>query len=161
MNFALRETTYEPPAETTRAVDMSYTATNLMPQPGKVEIAKLVFDSASQPVPAGVRGTVAIARELLYRAGSLCIDMRLQSKPGSDSRVLIGQLLDSANPNHGIGGIPISLLSQGDTVSKAKTNNVGEFDFGLAVRGDLQLVFGMGKGKKIVVPVPDTETTSA
>ncbi len=161
MNFAIREHSCEPPAWAVRAVNASFAVSKLMLKPGKLEIAKLLFDSALQPVAAGLRGTTAVARQLLYKSGSVCIDMRMQPKPGSDSVVPIGQLLDSAKPDHGISGIPVSLLSRGETVLRRKTNDVGEFDFGIAVLSQMQLVFGIGKGQTIVVSVPDSESNPA
>lgn len=120
------------------------------------EIASLVFDSALSPAPDGIRGTLPSARHLLYKSGSVCIDMRLQPKPGTDSVVLIGQLLDSASPTHGMGDVAVSLVCEGDTVACKKTNNFGEFDFGFETLHHSQLIFGIGKSKTIVVPVPDT-----
>jgi len=63
--------------------------------------------------------------------------------------------LDSMNPGHGISGIPVSLLSRGDTVSSKETNQNGEFDFGLKPGTDAQLVFGIEDSRTIVVAVPD------
>jgi len=157
VNFAIRERSYEPPLWAVRAVNASFAVSKLIAPASKLEIAKLLFDSALQPVTAGVRGTAAVARQLLYRSGSVCIDMRMQAKPGSDSVVLIGQLLDSAKPDHGISGVPVTLLSNGETMLRRKTNEVGEFDLGIAAMSQMQLVFGISKGKTIVVPVPDSE----
>jgi hypothetical protein len=70
----------------------------------------------------------------------------------------MGQLLDSAKPGQGIGGVPVSLMSEGRTLSSDKTNAVGEFDFGVDVFSRLQLVFGMEQSRTIVVPVPDGES---
>jgi hypothetical protein len=120
------------------------------------ETATLVFDSAQVPLPAGVRGAFASARQLLYKSGSICIDLRLQPGPGSDSAVLIGQLLDSASAGHGMGDIPVSLVCEGGTPASNKTNNSGEFDFAFETPGRTQLIFGMGKRRTIVVPIPDS-----
>jgi hypothetical protein len=160
MNLANREASYEPPVWAVQAVNASFAVSRAIPHPaGKLELARLLFDSALQPIALGVRGTGSVVRQLLYRSGSMCIDMRMQPKPGSDSMVLIGQLMDSAKPDHGIGGIPVSLLSKGDTVSRVRTNEVGEFDFGIAALSNLQLVFGIGDSRTIVVPVPDGESS--
>jgi hypothetical protein len=122
---------------------------------GKLELARLEFDSDRGPLAAGMRSGHCLARQLLYRSGSVCIDMRMQPTPGSDSIVIIGQLLDSVNPGHGIGGIPVSLLSRGDTLSRKNTNQDGEFDFGLEPISDMQLVFGINDNRTIVVAVPE------
>src|SRR4029077_10004684 len=151
----------EPPAGVIRAVNATF---GLQKEPlsasGKIELATLFFDSALQPV-TGVRGTPAIARQLLYKSGNVCIDMRMQTTPGSDAAVLMGQLLDSKKPDHGIGDIPVSLLCKGDTVSSNRTNEVGEFDFSLGALKRLRLVFGLSESRTIVVPVPDSAEARA
>lgn len=121
---------------------------------GRLDLAVLQFDSAREASAAGVRSGHGAARQLLYRSGSVCIDMRMQPTPGSESILLIGQLLDSLNPGHGMSGIPVSLLSKGDTIARKSTNAVGEFDFGLKTVRELQLVFGIEQQRTIVVSVP-------
>ena len=146
----------EPPESALLAVKASFRLRNVIPFPsGKLELATLQFDSNRQPLAAGVRSGHGSARQLLYKSGSICIDMRMQPTPGSESVVLMGQLLDSLNPGQGIGGIPVSLLSMGDTVSRKQTNLDGEFDFGLESGHDMQLVFGIGASRTIVVAVPE------
>jgi hypothetical protein len=161
MQLGRREKNFEPPVWAVQAVKASFVARKAIPLArGPVEFARLLFDSAMQPAMAGVRGTASIVRQLLYRSGSMCIDMRMQPKPGSDSMVLIGQLLDSARPNQGMSGVPVSLLCNGDTVSRGKTNDVGEFDFGMTAHSQLQLVFGIGDSRTIVVPVPEGDRSA-
>jgi hypothetical protein len=126
---------------------------------GKLDLAVLQFDSETQPLAAGMRSGQASARQLLYKSGSVCIDMRMQPTPGSESILLIGQLLDQMHPGHGIGGIPVSLLSKGDTLSRKNTNDAGEFDFGVKRMHEMQLVFKIGESRTIVVSVPEARTT--
>lgn len=70
----------------------------LEPKPGLVErLFELVFDSAAQPLPAGVRGAAAEERRLLYRlAGEGAelaeLDLRLRREAGGTLE-LTGQLL--------------------------------------------------------------------
>ncbi len=161
MNIGAREKRYEPPAWAVQAVNASFALRKAIPRQGTFELAKLLFDSALQPAMAGVRGTASIVRQLLYKSGSVCIDMRMQPRPGSDSMVLIGQLLDSAKPDQGMSGISVSLLCKGDTVSRGQTNDVGEFDFGITTQSQLQVVFGIGDSRTIVVPVPEGDRALA
>jgi hypothetical protein len=147
----------EPPESSVRAVKAGFRLRKVVPFPsGALDLATLQFDSAQQPLVAGVRSGHASARQLLYKSGTVCIDMRMQPTPGSESIMLIGQLLDTMNPGHGIGGIPVSLLSRGDMVSRKQTNQDGEFDFGLEPSRDMQLVFGIGDSRTIVVAVPES-----
>ena len=157
MNFAAEANQYEPPAWAVQAVETSFVLKKNFPAKKKLDFATLLFDSALQPVPAGVRGTASVVRQLLYRSGSVCIDMRMQPKAGSESMVLMGQLLDSAKPDHGIGGILVSLLRRGDPLSRSRTNHVGEFDFNFTSEDNLQLLFGIGGSRDVVVPVPNSE----
>lgn len=157
MKFAKKEGQYAPPESALRLVEASFAVRQLMSaRTKKFELATLVFDSSElTPITAGVRGSSASARQLLYKSGSVCIDMRMQPKPGSDSVVLMGQLLDSSRPAHGIGDVSVSLLCEGDTLSHKTTNQVGEFEFGFGALRDVQLVFGMGGSRMLVVPVPN------
>jgi hypothetical protein len=149
----------EPPDTSLRAVKAGFALRKVVSFPsGKLDLATLHFDSDQQPLAAGMRSGQATARQLLYKSGSVCIDMRMEPTPGSESVVLIGQLLDSMHPGHGISGVPVSLLSKGDTLLQKETNAAGEFDFGLELRSDLQLVFGIGDSRTIVVSVPDPKT---
>ena len=71
--------------------------------------------------------------------------------------VLTGQLMDSMMPTHGISGVPVSLLCDGNTLSRKQTNDFGEFDFGFEAPHDVQLAFGLDNNcRTLVVPVPDT-----
>jgi hypothetical protein len=157
MKFAKNEGRYTPPQSAIRVVEASFAMRQLMSaRTEKFELAMLMFDSSQvATVTAGVRGRHASARQLLYKSGSVCIDMRMQPKPGSDSVVLMGQLLDSSRPAHGIGDVPVSLLCEGDTLSRKTTNQVGEFEFGFGAVHDVQLVFGIGESRLLVVPVPN------
>jgi hypothetical protein len=87
----------------------------------------------------------------------MCVDMRMDPEPGTDFMVLIGQLLDSSEPPYGMRSVPVSLRSDGDTLFHKETNDVGEFDFGFGaeVLHHAELVFGIGRQKMLVVPVPE------
>ena len=54
---------------------------------GNIELAELVFDSASQCPGTATRASVASARQLLYKSGNVCIDMHVQPTPGLESVV--------------------------------------------------------------------------
>lgn len=51
------------------------------------ELAELLFDSADEPVGAGLRGAAAAPRQVSYASGDLLIDCELGSE------ALVGQLL--------------------------------------------------------------------
>jgi hypothetical protein len=120
----------------------------------KIDEARLVFDSTRQTSGAAVRSGAVSARQLLYKSGSVCIDMHIQPKLGSISALVTGQLLDSKRHNRAMRDIPVSLIYEGDTISHKKTNAVGEFDFGVDTLRHLQLAFGISKRRMVMVVVP-------
>jgi hypothetical protein len=157
VNFATEELKQEPAGSSLHLVKASFALRKIAAfETGNVELAMLVSDSAQSAAAGGFRGATASPRQLLYKSGTVCIDMYIQPRPGSESIVLTGQLMDSMKPNQGIGGVSVSLVSGGNTVSHKETNNFGEFDFGLESPRDVQLAFGLDNNcRTLVVPVPD------
>jgi hypothetical protein len=123
--------------------------------------AQLVFDSEHRNWMTPVRGDCIPARQLLYKAGSVCIDMHIQPKLGSISAFLTGQVLDSKRPNRIMRGVSVSLWSAGSPISHMRTNDFGEFNFGVAPLRDLHLAFGIGTRKTLMVAVPDMQANPA
>lgn len=157
MSFEKNENAFATSVPAHRDAKKGFFARQLKFAQGQVDVAQLIFDSALKPLVKGVRGSAAV-RQMLYKSGSLFIDMQIQPTPGSDSRVLIGQLHDSSKPDHGIRGVPVSLLLEGGTVSRNETNEAGEFDFGIHALGKLHLVFSIGASRTLVVAVPDGDS---
>src|ERR1700758_3453851 len=69
-------------SDTTRVPDQlvrNVKAMFAMGKPEKVSVAstvaKLIFDSFSEPVPVGVRGTPRVTRQAMYEAGDYCVDL--------------------------------------------------------------------------------------
>jgi hypothetical protein len=159
VEFAMRESTQQAPVSSVHLARASFAVRRIARlNTGKIEIARLVLDSA-QAITVGVRGTPATARQLLYKSGSVCIDLHVQPKPGSESIVVVGQLLDSMSPSHAMGNVPVSLLLHGTPVSSKKTNDFGEFDFGFETPEDVQIAFGFQGQRTLVVPLPDVLKT--
>lgn len=146
----------QPPESSVRIAKASFGMRKLAAQKGgTIQLAKLIMDSLQQPATAGVRGTSPAVRQLLYKAGTVCIDLHIRPKPGSESVVLVGQLLDSLQPTKALSDIPVDLLQDGNSVSRKKTNASGEFDFGFDIPEHVHLAFGL-EDRTLVVPLPDT-----
>ncbi|HKA17512.1 MAG TPA: zf-HC2 domain-containing protein, partial [Blastocatellia bacterium] len=56
-------------------------------------IASLVFDTFDQPMFAGVRRVGTPPRQLLFRAGDVDIDVKIESMEANDRITLVGQVL--------------------------------------------------------------------
>jgi len=152
VEFAKQEPNHQPPDFALRQVIGNFWLSKVsVSESRNIELASLVFDSSTLPATAGVRSRMAPGRQLLYKSGSMSVDLQLLPKPGSESVVLVGQLLDLLRPK---GDIPVSLMKQGNSVSSKKTNQFGEFDFGFKAPDSMHLAFDLEGGTTLVVPVP-------
>jgi hypothetical protein len=126
---ALREdSTFEPPAELVQwGVDLFQPV--FQPEKGGLRkiIASLVFDTFDQPIVAGVRRVGAPPRQLLFRAGDVDVDVKIESMEANDRITLVGQVLSTATKF--FDNTPVKLESHGIVRYRTKTNVVGEFSF--------------------------------
>src|SRR5262245_44327154 len=126
----LREdSSFEPPA------DLIQWGVNLFqpvmqPQAGgrlRKIIASLVFDTYDQPMLAGIRRVGAPPRQLLFRAGDVDVDVKIESMEANDRITLVGQVLSGAEKF--FDNTPVKLESHGMVRYRTRTNLVGEFSF--------------------------------
>lgn len=160
MDFAKREQLSDPPASTLRIVQAYFGLMQGAPAPQGLEIAKLAFDSFEGELVAQRGMAVQMPRQLLFKCGTFCVDVRLEPKPGSNYVVMVGQVIDAQKPLKGFDHVPVSLLSRGDKVSETTTNQFGEFNFGFESVSQMQLFFGMQQ-KALVVPLPQGHAAAA
>jgi len=155
VDFAKQEPNQQVPESSLHLVKASFALRGIAAfATSKLEFPTLLFDSLQQPSGAGVRSASSSARELLYKSGNVCIDLHVQPELGSESVVVVGQLLDSMQPTKGMADIPVSLLRHGTLVSGKKTNSFGEFDFGFDTPDDVHIAVGLDDQKTVVVPLP-------
>src|SRR5207249_11553234 len=104
----VNERTYTPPDSAVRMVKQEFTAAYSREQRSTV-LASLLFDTFAQPLAAGIRSTVAVARQLVYEAEGLTVDLRLDSQPRSGKILVVGQVLDQRLPRVSPKGVSIAL----------------------------------------------------
>jgi hypothetical protein len=125
----LREdSSFEPPAEVVEwGVNLFQPV--MKPEKGGVRkiIASLIFDTFDQPMLAGVRRVGAPPRQLLFRAGDVDVDVKIESMEANDRITLVGQVLSSATKF--FDNTPVKLESHGIVRYRTRTNVVGEFSF--------------------------------
>jgi hypothetical protein len=129
-------------------------------QSAKPTIAQLIFDSLRGPLPAGVRSTSAAPRQLLYGAGEHHIDLRFE--PGIDTeRVsLVGQILNSSDPEKGVDAVPIVLMRGRQILSESSTNGFGEFHLDCTMETGLKLRIKLPRVNEIFIPLADSAETA-
>jgi hypothetical protein len=123
------DTTFEPPAE---LVQWGVSLFQPLLQPstgGKLRklIAALVFDTFDQPLLACVRRVGAPPRQLLFRAGDVDVDVKIESMEANDRITLVGQVLSTTAKF--FDNTPVKLESHGIVRYRTMTNLVGEFSF--------------------------------
>ncbi len=162
MRFAHVENAYNPPETALRIAQSYFNPLRMATStPEKFEIAKLAFDSFQRTGLADLRGSaMAVSRQLLYKCGTICIDIRLEPKPGSNYMVLVGQVIDAKEPLSGAVDVSVSLVGPGAHLSETTTNQFGEFYFGFQSAKHMQLFVGM-RSRGLVVPLPETRPEAA
>ncbi|HEY0704814.1 MAG TPA: hypothetical protein VGD60_18745 [Candidatus Acidoferrales bacterium] len=152
-----RERGYEPPSGVVRIVKTAIIGTAPVRGTSRIrEFAQLVFDSFRQAQVEGARSAMPGPRQLLYRAGAIVIDMRLEERPGSDRSSLLGQVFSSENNDEGMNEVPVHLLSGRDEVAKTQTNLFGEFHLEYDKAKDLQVSLAVSDTKDVFIPLDES-----
>ncbi len=119
-------------------------------------LAKLIFDSFHQPLPAGMRSYGNITRQALYDAGDYSVDLRMEQERGSVSPVLVGQVASRTDPSQEMAYLPVVLMSGRQIVSRTATNGFGEFQMEFRSKNSLRVCVPMEKtGEQIEVNLKD------
>lgn len=106
-------------------------------------LARLVYDSFREPLPAGVRMQHRLSRQALYEAGQYSVDVRLEHEKGSRRVTLLGQIGDRQRPGRSLADVPVWLVSGKKVVARALSNAFGEF----------QMDYEPGRHLRLYVPV--------
>jgi len=154
-DFEIHESCNEPPAGAVRMAKAAFRAGSVKARPTMREVATLVFDSFSQVPVAGVRSAAAAAeRQLLYRAGALMIDMKLQMSTGADRFSLMGQVL-SSDDAIAMNEVPVHLLSGTAELASTSTNRFGEFHLEHDSEKDLHVSLEVSREKEVFIPLDE------
>ena len=154
--FGAQEVLNEPPANAVRMAKAAIGGKVQEPRHVMRELAELVFDTYAQPQVVGVRSTAAAPRQLLYRAGPLMIDMRLQMVGDAERFALMGQVLTGGEKKHAMRQVPVHLLSGTDELAATATNQFGEFYLEHKAGRDLQVSLEVSNEKSVFIPLDES-----
>ena len=161
-----RESTFSPPAGAVRTVNAAFANRSAGgSRQAKSQIASLLFDSFRSPLLAGVRSSESSSQQLLYGAGDYRIDVRIEPQMDSEKVVLIGQVLNSADPDERLSELPVNLLKGSKLLAESVTTEFGEFQIECQLEGSMQLVVMLRGPLKVSLPLIEPvfkpgETTS-
>lgn len=154
-DFGFQESCNEAPAGAVRMAAAAFQALQRKARKTVREIATLVFDSLSGAPLAGVRSTAGAGeRQLLYRAGPLMIDMKLQMSTDADRFSLMGQVL-SSDDAVALDEVPVHLLSGASELASTSTNRFGEFRLEHDSDKDLHVSLELSKEKEVFIPLDE------
>jgi len=137
---ARREQSYQPPDSIVRSIKGTFAIQGpRRASRGVRAIAELLFDSARSPLPVGVRSSGTALRQLLYGAGDYRIDVRIETQADADKVAVVGQVLNSDDPDEIVGVVPVTLVRAGKVLSESFTSPFGEFDVECDRRGPFEL----------------------
>jgi hypothetical protein len=155
---AALEASYEPPNHVLRAVNGLGALRLSRPESSPlVAFAKLIMDSSRTPATAGVRSGEIAPWLLLYKEGTVNIDLRVDQVPSSNRISIVGQVLDLATPNQMIAGIPVAAIFDGGEAHSTITNEFGEFELEMEARSQLCLAVQVTNEKEIWVPLDSSK----
>jgi hypothetical protein len=128
----------EPPANVVRCAK----AISALQRPratGGWGLARLVYDSLRQPLPAGIRTDAHPARHAAFEAGHLLVELRLEREPDQPLMRMVGQLTRRDDPAQVVTASPVLLLTPNEVVAHAVSNRLGEFQMDYPPSRDLRL----------------------
>jgi hypothetical protein len=136
------EACYLPAAESVSAVKATFAAPGLAGERQETGgFVQLLFDSFSQPRPAGTRSAAMRIRQMLYRVEPYQIDLHIELKPEQNRLVVTGQLVDLTHPEMVGRDVQVMLSDGREYIVNTVTNQFGEFLGEVNNSGDLEISF--------------------
>jgi hypothetical protein len=114
-------------------------------------LARLVYDSAREPLPAGIRTGERLSRHAIFAAGDHQVDLQLDREPTSDIITLVGQVV-GRDQTSGLEDVPVWLMQRDRLVTTTTCNTFGEFHLEYEPRRNLRLLFSLEEvGKRVEI----------
>jgi hypothetical protein len=148
---------YEVPEPAVRLAKAAFAGANLGRRRAKTPgLVQVLFDSFLQPALAGARASGDTrTRQMLYRAEPYQIDLHVEAKAGANLIVVMGQLMDTRNPDALGRGVPVEISNLRGNVVKTITNDFGEFREEIQASSDLELKISGEDEKAVIISLRD------
>lgn len=119
--------------------------------------AKLLYDSADDPRPSGVRSGETSSRHILYQGEEYCLDMQLEKSSEVNGRVsgmvIVGQIADLQKPLEPLSDVPFLLVAEDDVLAEGMSNGFGEFHLEFDADDSVSLLANVQESLMIEVPL--------
>jgi hypothetical protein len=146
--IAERESGFTPSGDMVRVVKSQFAAVVARASRG----FRVLFDSALQPITAGIRGSVS-ARQFLYETDDYYIDLRVEPRREADRACLVGQILTRKGLDRGAAGVSVRIKKGNQSLAETMANRFGEFQLEFDGSSDLHISIAGNEGNEIVLPL--------
>ncbi len=121
-------------------------------------LARLVYDSVLDPLPAGVRAKDRPS-QALYEAADYAVDLQMSREHagrehGASRMVVVGQIADRRRPGRWVADKLVVLMSGREVAAQARSSEHGEFHLECASTDDLHLRVSVEAETRIEVSLP-------
>lgn len=147
-----RDRGFEPPEASVRGVVNAFRLQKSKVMDLVCTVADKLFDSFRDPLPVGVRRLAGTERQVLYQAGELQLDLKIDKTHDVHERMIIGQLLPRASTPPGTLCLSKVMLREGERIVQSTyTNELGEFILCVVPKGSYNLEILLANARKILV----------
>jgi hypothetical protein len=147
-SVARSESVFTPPSDVVRIVKSQFAAI----APERSRGLRLLFDSSLEPMPAGIRGSVA-AQQFLYETDEYFIDLRVEPRREAHPAAVVGQVLNRTGKDWAAQGLAVLLQDGKRPIAETSTNQFGEFQLEFDDAKSLCISVRQGKSEAIVLPL--------
>ena len=138
-SVAQQESLYAPPESLARMAKLEF-ASRQQAEAAPAIFAALTFDTFARPTLAGVRSAASCARQMLYEAEGLAVDLRFDLAPNRRLVNVTGQVLDKQQPRAPLESVLVLVWTpKGLPITETRANAFGEFNLQLEPQNNLRL----------------------
>jgi hypothetical protein len=157
VRLVAKENDYAPPDSLVQALKAEFPAAQAV-ELEPWTMTSILFDSASAPLPVGIRGSAASTRQLVYEGEGLTVDVRFERRQHSKTISVSGQVLDKEVPLRWLGKAAIVLWNdKGQTVARTEAGEYGEFQFDFEPQGQLRISIATADRRTLRIPLGNLE----
>ena len=150
--IAGNEPSFTPPDHAVRMAKLEF-ATGQSPRLSPWTMARLVFDSVSQPLTAGVRSGASESRQVAFEAEGTMVDLVLDARPQSGTISLVGQVVDKGGAKIAPRQVAVIVWTEtGKPLAETSANEFGEFQLEFAAQDRLRLSVEIAGHNPIHIP---------
>ena len=151
--LAAAESAYAVPDDAVRMVQLQFELTHRKATQDWA-LGKLMFDSLTTPALAGVRSGGVSARQVVYEAEGLTVDMRFDSQPRSSRVCVVGQVLAKGTSYSSLQDTSVILWTErGEPILAVKTTAFGEFQLEFEPQNYLRLSIEASGRRPVRIPL--------